>query len=459
MTLENKSLPNWWRQLLSVLGDLRLAIVLLLAIAIFSISGTVIEQGQSLAFYQANYPENPALFGFLSWKVLLTVGLDHVYRTWWFLSILILFGSSLTACTFTHQFPALKAARRWKFYKEPRQFQKLALSAELETGNLDSLTSMLQTHKYKVFREGDTLYARKGIIGRIGPIVVHASMLIILAGAIWGALTGFMAQEMVPSGGTFQIKNIVDAGPLAATQTLKDWSVRVNRFWIDYTPEGGIDQFYSDMSVLDQDGKDIDQQTIYVNKPLRYRGVTIYQTDWGIAAVQVRVNDSPIFQIPMAQLDTQGKGRIWGTWIPTKPDMSEGASLLARDLQGTLLVYDATGKLVSTVRPGMATQVNGITLKVKDVIGSTGLQIKSDPGIPIVYTGFGLLMLGVIMSYVSHSQIWALQKGDRFYVGGRTNRAQVAFEREVIAILDRLSEQKSSSEVPGVAAASLVGQS
>jgi cytochrome c biogenesis protein len=96
---------------------------------------------------------------------------------------------------------------------------------------------------------------------------------------------------------------------------------------------------------------------------------------------------------------------------------------------------------------------------VKDVIGSTGLQIKSDPGIPIVYTGFGLLMLGVIMSYVSHSQIWALQKGDRFYVGGRTNRAQVAFEREVIAILDRLSEQKSSSEVPGVAAASLVGQS
>jgi cytochrome c biogenesis protein len=459
MTLDNKSLPNWWRQLLSVVGDLRLAIVLLLAIAIFSISGTVIEQGQSLAFYQANYPEDPALFGFLSWKVLLTLGLDHVYRTWWFLSILILFGSSLTACTFTHQFPALKAARRWKFYKEPRQFQKLALSAELETGNLDSLTSLLQARKYKVFREGDTLYARKGIMGRIGPIVVHASMLIILAGAIWGALTGFIAQEMVPSGGTFQVKNIIDAGPLAATQTLKDWSVRVNRFWIDYTPEGGIDQFYSDMSVLDKEGKNVDNQTIYVNKPLRYRGVTIYQTDWGIAAVQVRVNDSPIFQIPMAQLETQGNGRIWGTWIPTKPDMSEGASLLARDLQGTLLVYDATGKLVSTVRPGMATQVNGITLKVKDVIGSTGLQIKSDPGIPIVYTGFGLLMLGVIMSYVSHSQFWALQKGDRFYVGGRTNRAQVAFEREVIAILDRLSTATSAGEVLKVPPESLVSQS
>lgn len=457
MTIENPSLPNIWRQLLAVLGDLRLAIVLLLAIALFSISGTVIEQGQSLAFYQANYPEDPALFGFLSWKVLLTLGLDHVYRTWWFLSILILFGSSLTACTFTRQFPALKAARRWQFYKEPRQFQKLALSAELETGNLDTLTPLLEKKRYKVFREGDTLYARKGIIGRIGPIVVHASMLLILGGAIWGALTGFLAQEMVPSGSTFQIKNVIDAGPLAAPQIPKDWSVRVNRFWIDYTPEGGIDQFYSDLSVVDKDGKDVDQQTIYVNKPLRYRGVTMYQTDWGIAGVRVRINKSPIFQIPMALLDTPGQGRLWGTWIPTKPDLSEGVSLLAKDLQGTLLVYDASGKLVSTVRSGMATEVNGVTLKIDDVIGSTGLQIKSDPGIPIVYTGFGLLMLGVIMSYFSHSQIWALQKGDHFYIGGRTNRAQVAFEREIIGILDQLSSQPSSQQIP-VTAESLVSQ-
>ncbi len=456
MALEDSSLPNighlFRRQLLPVLADLRLAIVLLLAIALFSISGTVIEQGQSLPYYQSNYPEHPALFGFLTWKVLLTLGLDHVYRTWWFLSILILFGSSLTACTFTRQFPALKAARRWKFYDEPRQFQKLALSAELDRGSLNSLTPLLEKRRYKVFQEGDTLYARKGIIGRIGPIVVHASMLIILAGAILGAMTGFIAQEMVPSGNTFQVKNIVDAGPYALPQIPKDWSVRVNRFWIDYTPQGGINQFYSNLSVLDNQGQEVDKQTIYVNKPLRYRGVTFYQTDWGIAAVRVRLNKSPIFQIPMAQLDTNGKGRIWGTWIPTKPDLSEGVSLLARDLQGTLLVYDAAGKLVSTVRSGMATEVNGITLKIVDVIGSTGLQIKADPGIPMVYTGFGLLMLGVIMSYVSHSQIWALQKDGRFYVGGRTNRAQVAFEREVIEILDQLSGQTQSVDVPAVVA-------
>lgn len=438
------------RELLPLLADLRLAIVLLLAIAVFSISGTVIEQGQSIAFYQANYPEDPALFGFLTWKVLLTVGLDHVYRTWWFLALLILFGASLTACTFTRQFPALKAARQWKFYEQPRQFQKLALSAELENASLDTLVPLLEKQRYKVFREGDTLYARKGLAGRIGPIVVHASMLIILAGSIWGAMTGFIAQEMIPSGATFTIRNIIDAGPWSAAQVPQDWSVRVNRFWIDYTPEGDIDQFYSDLSVLDSQGQEVKRKTIHVNEPLRYKGVTLYQADWAIAALQVRVNKSPIFQLPMGLLDTGGTGRLWGTWVPTKPDMSSGLSLVAKDLQGMLLIYDTSGKLVSTVRTGMAVDVNGITLSVADLIGSTGLQIKADPGIPIVYLGFGLLMISVMMSYVSHSQIWALQQDGQFYIGGRTNRAQVAFEREMLALLDQISSRQSTDN-PAIA--------
>lgn len=427
------------QELLPVLTDLRLAIVMLLMIALFSITGTVIEQGQSVAFYQANYPEHPALFGFLTWKVLLILGLDHVYRTWWFLALLIFFGTSLTACTFTRQLPALKAARRWKFYDEPRQFQKLALSAELDNGSVNSLTQLLQNRRYKVFQEkDDSLYARKGIIGRIGPIIVHVGMVTILLGSIWGAMTGFVAQEMVASGDTFTVKNIIDAGPWA-TALPKDWSMRVNRFWIDYTSSGGIDQFYSDMSVLNNQEQEVDRKTIFVNSPLRYHGVTFYQTDWGISSVRVRVNKSPIFQLPMAQLKTNGNGRIWGTWIPTKPDLSEGVSLLAKDLQGMVLIYDATGKLANTVRAGMSTQVNGVTLKVLDVVGSTGLQIKADPGIPIVYTGFALLMLGVVMSYFSHSQIWVLQKDGRLYVGGKTNRAQVTFEREMLEILDKLS--------------------
>ncbi len=433
------------KELLPLLSDLRLAIVLLLAIAVFSIAGTVIEQGQSIAFYQANYPEHPALFGFLTWKVLLTAGFDHVYRTWWYLALLILFGASLTACTFTRQLPALRwFSRTWNFYSQPRQFRKFALSAEFPNGNLDAIVPLLQARKYRIFREGDKLYAHKGIVGRIGPIVVHAAMLLILLGGVVGAFTGFIAQEIVPSGQTFQIKNIIEAGTWAAPQFPKDWSVKVNRFWIDYLPSGEIDQFYSDLSVLDKNGQEVKRKTIHVNEPLRYKGVTLYQADWSIAAVQFKVNNSPILQFPMAKLNAVGS-RIWGTWIPLKPDGSQGVSLIARDLQGLLLVYGMDGKLISTVRQGMAVDLDGVKLSIVDVVGSTGLQIKADPGVPIVYLGFGLLMMGVIMSYISHSQIWALQHEAAFYIGGRTNRAQVAFEREFLGVLEEIDREPSFS--------------
>ncbi|MCU0551229.1 MAG: cytochrome c biogenesis protein [Leptolyngbya sp. Prado105] len=433
------------KELLPVLADLKLAIVLLLVIAVCSIAGTVIEQGQSVQFYQANYPEKPALFGFLTWKVVLSAGFDHVYRTWWYLSLLILFGASLTACTFTRQLPALRwFSRTWNFYSQPRQFQKFALSAEYPNAKIDQLLPLLEQRNFKIFQEGEKLYAHKGIVGRIGPIIVHAAMLLILLGGIIGATTGFIAQEMVPSGATFQVDNVTDAGIWAAPQIPKDWSVKVNRFWIDYLPTGEIDQFYSDLSVLDKAGKEVDRKTIHVNEPLKHKGVTLYQADWSIAAIQVRLNNSPVLQSPMARID-QGSGRIWGTWLPLKPDMSDGVSLVAKDLQGLLLVYDMDGKLIATVRKGMAVDVKGLKLSIVDLIGSTGLQIKADPGIPIVYLGFGLLMLGVIMSYVSHSQIWGLEKDGVIYIGGRTNRAQVTFEREFLGILEAIDEGKTKS--------------
>jgi len=476
------SSESWWlalrrrfrRDLLPVLADLRLSIVLLLVLAAASATGTVIEQDRSVEFYQANYPEDPALFGFLTWKVLLAIGLDSVYKTWWFLALMVAFGTTLAACTFARQIPALKAARTWKFYEQPRQFQKLALSSELpvlteaagtvdtsktagmadtadksdksdkseranQTPPLDRLETLLGDRGYKVFRDGEKVYARKGIIGRIGPIVVHASMLLVLLGAIVGSLTGVVAQQMIDDGDTVPVENFIDIGFLSSPDRFRGWSIHVNRFWIDYLPTGQIDQFYSDLSIVDAQGNEQDRKTIFVNEPLRYNGVVLYQTDWAISAVKVQLNNSPIFRLPMARL--QSPDRLWGTWIPTKPDMSEGVSLIAKDLQGTLFVYDSAGKPIASVRDGGELQVNGITLKIKDVIGSTGLQIKADPGIPLVYAGFGLLMLSTLMSYASHSQIWALRDGEtgKLYVGGRTNRAQVTFERETIAILDELA--------------------
>jgi cytochrome c biogenesis protein len=67
-------------------------------------------------------------------------------------------------------------------------------------------------------------------------------------------------------------------------------------------------------------------------------------------------------------------------------------------------------------------------------------------------------MLSVLMSYLSHSQIWALETEGKLYVGGRTNRAQVTFEREVVEILDKLAASKQQVEQSAIAPTSLANQ-
>ena len=75
-----------------------------------------------------------------------------------------------------------------------------------------------------------------------------------------------------------------------------------------------------------------------------------------------------------------------------------------------------------------------------DLVGSTGLNIKVDPGVPYVYAGFGGLMVTVLISYLSHSQVWAIQDGRSVHVGGRSNRGSVLFEQEVEGLLERMPE-------------------
>ncbi|KAJ9152884.1 hypothetical protein P3X46_026393 [Hevea brasiliensis] len=444
-----KRLP---RRVLSVLSNLPLAIGEMFAIAGLMALGTVIDQGEAPDFYFQKYPEENPVLGFFTWRWILALGFDHMFSSPVFLGMLALLGTSLMACTYTTQIPLVKVARRWNFLHSAEAIRKQEFSDNLPRASIQDLGVILMGAGYEVFLKGPSLYAFKGLASRFAPIGVHLAMLLIMAGGTLSAAGSFRGSVTVPQGLNFVVGDVLGPTGFLSTPTEAfNTEVHVNRFYMDYYDSGEVSQFHTDLSLLDFDGKEVLRKTISVNNPLRYGGITIYQTDWSFSALQISKNDEGPFNLAMAPLKVNGDKKLFGTFLPVgdlnSPNV-KGISMLARDLQ-SIVLYDQEGKFVGVRRPNskLPIEIDGTRIVIEDAIGSSGLQLKTDPGVPVVYAGFGALMLTTCISYLSHSQIWALQDGTAVVVGGKTNRAKAVFEDEVNRLLDHVPELVESSSL------------
>ena len=408
------------------IADLRFSIFILLLISSCSILGTVIEQDQSIETYKMNYSLTNPVFGLLTWDRIILFGLNHVYQTWWFFLLIFLFGISLISCTFLQQFPALKIARRCQFFRTTSQFYKLKISTLLKNVPLNRILSRIKKNQYSIFQQKNTIYCYRGLIGRIGPIIVHLSMILILLGTIIGSLFGFKAQEIIPKTETFSVQNILNSGQLAVIPKV---SARINDFWITYTKNRTISQFYSDISILDTSGNELNRKTISVNYPLIFKGVYYYQTDWNLIGLRLQCSDNEIIEYPLFNI-FNNQTKIWLTLISSNlPLINNENIILIDNLEGYCSIYNVKGQFLGNLELNETVNLpQSITLF--EILSSTGLQIKSDPGIPIIYAGFFFLMVSTFVSYISYSQIWIIQKNKKIFIGGSTNRASFDFELE-----------------------------
>lgn len=418
------------QRLFRLLADLRFAITILLIIALCSIIGTVIEQDQSIEVYKINYPVNNPIFGFLSWDIIIKYGFDHVYKTWWFITLLFLFGISLLTCTFLQQLPALKISQRCQFFRTGQQFQRLKITTELTDVIFPQLINKIRQSQYSIFQQKNIIYSYKGLIGKIAPIIVHFSMILILIGTVVGAINGFKAQEIIPKTETFHIQNILSNGQFTAIPKV---STRINDFWITYTKQTTISQFYSDISILNIDGNEISRKTIFVNTPAHYRGINYYQTDWNLIGLRIKNNNLQIFEYPLINFGNM-QNKLWITWIPQNLNFNEGIIVLLDNLQGYCSIYNEFGEFLGNLELNETFNIK-LPITLVDILSSTGLQIKTDPGIPIIYTGFFFLMLSTLISYITYSQIWIVKQNEKIFIGGSTTRAKFDFELEFLKLI------------------------
>jgi cytochrome c biogenesis protein len=86
--------------------------------------------------------------------------------------------------------------------------------------------------------------------------------------------------------------------------------------------------------------------------------------------------------------------------------------------------------------------LSGFQFRIQSIVPSTGIQIKSDPGIPLVYIGFLFLIVSILLSYTSYCQIWAIKIKRKVYIYGTTNRATYFFEKNILEMVDVLQTEK-----------------
>lgn len=427
---------KYFSKLAKKLASLQLAISLLFTIGLIIAIGTVIEQDQPLNFYKENYPETNPMFGFLTWRFINLFNFDKIYTVWWFILILVLFASSLLSCTFTTQLPSIKTFKIWKFYTKSTQLKTLNITGKLNLGLFNAFAYHCNDNNYHFFRQSKKGYAYSGLLGRVAPVAVHISIVLLLVGSTLGSFGGYTAQQFVPRGEVTHIQNLTKFGDISSLPN--DLSFRINDFWITYTKDFKTDQFYSDLSLLSNDGKELKRKTIFVNEPLIFNDITLYQTDWDIVGLKVQLPNEEIYQLPIKKINKEGR-KFWFCSLPADNNFGKKVSIVINDLNGQFFIYDEKGLFIQQSKIGDFINLgDNLNIQFVSFLTNTGLQIKADPGIKTVYLSFLLLMVSIYVSFFTYSQIWLVEASKNINVGGTSNRAVLFFQQQFRKILNRV---------------------
>lgn len=345
-----------------------------------------------------------------------TLQLYTIFDSIWFRSLAAVLTASLVACS-SHRLPGL-----WKSATKPHvaigeaffthapqhEFISVKGSSEEIQGRVGKV---LKKHHYRVVSEDDGvvhLYGDKFRWGPFGTVIGHLSLVVILAGAIVGSMFGFRDNGFVVAEGS--------TVPVATDDGI---SVELIQFQDAYYTDTGAPADYASDVVVYQDGTEVAHQTVRVNEPLRYGGLSFYQSFYGpAAAMSVAGTDgTALFEdgVPLAWSDGDSGRRVGTFLIP-----GSGLTVWVIGTAGTgdtvvapgqmrVEVYQSDGSPVAgeTIDQGDTVEVAGYDFTFHREMQFTGLSVSRDPGTPLVWLGSGLMIAGfVLVLMFPHRRIW-----------------------------------------------------
>ena len=407
------------------ISSLNFAIFLLLFIAISSSLGTFIPQERGVQEYFDLYDKTPFL-GFLDGEKIIRLQLNHIYTSLWFLFSLFLLCISLALSSFRKQIPTLKSSLKWVDYKKKEKFEKLKLNCKWETDDNNKLIikadQILKKDGWDILINENRISARKGVFGRFGPIIVHFGLITLLIGSTYGNFSRKSLEEYLIPNETIDLIN---------DNSNKKLSLKLNNFFIDREDNGIPKQFTSNIEIFSDNPSESLQKETSVNHPIRYKGLTIYQADWAISNLVLKI-DNIAYQLKLKPVPEIGD-QVWGIVIEFGKKIKKNYLLTINNEYGPIKIFDTDNFSETDIYLNKESkEINSSQIEFIRAIASSGLIIKNDPSVPIIYSSFTLIIIGASLSLIPTKRLWILNDNDSniLYMGGLCNKNLSGFETE-----------------------------
>jgi len=437
--------------------SLKLTIALLILLAILSIIGTLITQN-------ATRPEYIQRYGIGLYEVLNFFNLFDMYHSLWFSAILLLLVINLITCS-VHRLPGIvsQISRRSaelddKMLKAIPYVEKVQIQnpAKKEEDLQSSLKAWFKNWGRIETERTITLFSEKGRFSRLGVPITHLSILIILIGGIIGSIYGFKGHVNILEGET--VDEIFVRTEDGEVPRPIDFSVRCDDFNVTYynlpgRKEKHVKEYTSAITILEK-GKEVLKKTIQVNHPLHYKGLALYQSNYGAIhdvtlgiqwkgkkeKTSFKVLEGNTVPVP----DTRDSIRVL-QYSPEVHNFGEGVQVVLfapNQEPRSFWLLKAFPKFDEQRKDEFILTFEGFTEKEY-----TGLSVTKDPGVWVVWVGCGMMILGLIVSFFfSHQRVWVRipkSPGGDIILAGSANKNRVSFEKTFGELADGIRKKSS----------------
>lgn len=430
---------NYSKSVFKFFCSIKLTIATLVSLAVTSVIGTILPQNASPQIYIEKY-------GDTFYTIFKIFDFNDMYHAWWYVSLIIILCVNIIACSINRLDQTFKIIFPKKITFNPSRFKRQKNIQIFKINkNIETLADHYQSFILKQYGEpivqksesGLMIYAEKGRWTRIGAYVVHLSIILLLIGGLIGSILGFKAQVRIEEGNA--AKTVINVKTLQPFNL--PFSIKCNSFNVRFYDSGMPDEFRSNLTII-ENGKESITKDILVNHPLRYKGINIFQSSYGLTEP-----DTAIFEV----FHPQSNGRLTQKLKKgEKISIENGKVIFSFDR--FLPQYNFKGQdlgaivVGSVIHEGKESEVIPLPIKfpsfdkmrkgqyVFSVTGVnekyyTGLEITKDPGIWLVYTGFIFMILGCWITFLmSHQSVFIeiIRNGpdsSEIRVSGKANRS------------------------------------